>query len=1013
MKKAVKISLISVGSLLLLLIVVVGVALWLIFTPSKLTSIVNRVSDKVITCESHFESVDLTLWRTFPNVGLKVNNMVIVNPMQGAPSDTLAKVAHVVVGMDLKAFLKNDSIIVKQLVIDNPTANVYINAEGVTNYDIFNSSDEESTSESSEMALAFDINEVAVNHLNVDFINEQDSMHVGVRDLNIDIDGEGDSDLLEARLKLKVKDLLFDLKGDQFVTFDTPHENKYLLQSNLDAQVSLNQMGLTIHKGTLKLDNYEVDLNGDVSLATEDRDMSMDVAFKTNKWNIPQLLTLLPETYTSWQEGMEFDADVMLSGTVKGVMNDSIMPQVTADLSLSDGSFAYKEVIPYRLTHVNGKLTAWLDLSEKGISNLKLHELSARTGKNRLSLNGKVDDLLGEMNTDANLLATLRLVDLAPMLPKDMPLDIKGNADLKLHAVTDLAQIQSMDLAHMKVNGSMKLKGLDVVYDSITLNSKQMEVALAIPAKRHTKEFKELLSADIVAGDFLANVPQSQIVAEMSTVNVSLGVSDFMDEKQPLKVAADFDMRQLKAQMDTLSANITDPKGSFEMIPTGNKNGEVRYKINYQNRNMLAQMGDSLHLNVAGLSIKGGATYDSTRSNVLKQWSPNFDVQVMRGVVEVAQLPYTVQMPDFKFNYQPEKCQLSDANIVFGNSDFYLSGEIEGLEDWISHEGMLTGDLNFTSNYTNVDDLMDVFSGLGSNQDTLQKQREEDHVPQEANPFIVPKDVNITLHTNIRESMAFGNELQELAGNVIINDGVAILDQVGFVCKAARMQLTGMYKSPRPNHLFVGLDFHLLDIQIHELVDMIPYVDTIVPMLSAFDGNADFHLAAETYLFANYQPKTSTIRGAAGLTGKDLVVLDNETFDKIASLLMFKKKTQNKIDSLDVEMTVFRKEVDIYPFLLSMDTYQLCVAGRHTLDNAYNYHLEILHSPIPGRLAVDVKGVLPKLGFSLGSVQYAELYKPKKQGAVENQTLALKQLIRQSLESNVRESTRSRTRSQE
>ena len=125
---------------------------------------------------------------------------------------------------------------------------------------------------------------------------------------------------------------------------------------------------------------------------------------------------------------------------------------------------------------------------------------------------------------------------------------------------------------------------------------------------------------------------------------------------------------------------------------------------------------------------------------------------------------------------------------------------------------------------------------------------------------------------------------------------------------------------------------------------------------------------------------------------------------------MFKKKTENRIDSLDVEMTLFRDEVELYPFLLSMDRYQLCASGRHTLENAYNYHLEILHSPVPGRLAVDVKGVLPKLNFSLGKVQYEELYKPEKKGVVENHTLELKQMIRQALESNVRETTRTRER---
>jgi len=207
------------------------------------------------------------------------------------------------------------------------------------------------------------------------------------------------------------------------------------------------------------------------------------------------------------------------------------------------------------------------------------------------------------------------------------------------------------------------------------------------------------------------------------------------------------------------------------------------------------------------------------------------------------------------------------------------------------------------------------------------------------------------------------------------------------------------------NFLFkevIAVQIHLLDIQIDELIDMIPTIDTLVPMLKSFKGNADFHLAAETYLTAGYKPKMSTMLGAAAISGKDLVVLDNETFDKISSLLMFKKKTENKIDSLDVEMTVFRNELEVFPFLLSMDKYQVCVAGRHTLDNRCNYHLELLKSPLPVRLAVDVKGSLSKPKIELGKVRYANLFKPEKQNKVQERTMEIKRQVRQSLERNVR-----------
>ncbi len=300
---------------------------------------------------------------------------------------------------------------------------------------------------------------------------------------------------------------------------------------------------------------------------------------------------------------------------------------------------------------------------------------------------------------------------------------------------------------------------------------------------------------------------------------------------------------------------------------------------------------------------------------------------------------------------------------------------------------------------------------MGTDADTIEAQRIEDNVDTSAHPFIVPKDVDFTFHTRIKEATAFENDLREVAGDVRIRDGVAVLNQVGFVCKAARMQLTGMYKTPRFNHIFVGMDFHLLDINIQELIKMIPYVDTIVPILADLEGAADFHLCAETYVNAFYKPKVSTLRAAGALTGHDLVVLDNKDVDRIAKLLQMKswrdKDSKMHVDSIDVAMTVFRKEMEVYPFLLTMHKYQIVAEGRHDLSNNYDYHVELVKTPLPVRLAVDVYGTMPKLKFDISpKLRYKNLYRPAKRTEIDEEVLRLKAMIRQSLESNVKQETR-------
>jgi len=237
---------------------------------------------------------------------------------------------------------------------------------------------------------------------------------------------------------------------------------------------------------------------------------------------------------------------------------------------------------------------------------------------------------------------------------------------------------------------------------------------------------------------------------------------------------------------------------------------------------------------------------------------------------------------------------------------------------------------------------------------------------------------------------------------VQVHDGVLLLDGLTFITPAARMQLTAMYRTPRTNHLFLGIDYHMMDIEIGELLTMIPDIDTLMPMLRSFGGKGEFHFAAETYLDSLYNVKKSTLRGSASIKGNNLVLMDGETFSEIAKKLRFNKKTENKVDSLSAEFTIFRNEIDVYPFLIVMDKYKAVVAGRHNLDMSFDYHISVVDCPLPIKLGVDIKGDVDNLSYKLAKCRYAEYFRPTSRHAVEAKQLELRKMIRDALAEKVR-----------
>lgn len=1039
-KKGWKITWISLGSLLGVVVLVLCVAMWIIFTPSQLTKLVNKLAGNFLTCEAHFENVDFTLISTFPDAGLKIKNVTLVKKMDGAPNDTLAFIGDVTVGIDLMAYLKRDEVIVHQVYVDNAKANLYIDKEGRCNYDILPPS-EDTTSKSEPPAL-IDLKKVEVKNLTARLKDERDGLdaelcgfglamdghiedsdikgrlqadcheliahnqawNVEVEQLSMDanvdkqglsvdalatvggkkvaltlndsvgspslatvlegftmqLDGDNSLNVLNGMLDVQVENGTFDMAGQQMVNSTLQEAQAPLLKTHVPFSYNLITKELKVEESHVDIADVGLIIGGEVDMDTT---MKVDVALRTaDDWPLKEVLSYIPEAYSSFRKGMEVDGRVCLEATAKGSLGNGEMPVVDVSMMIDDGLYYCPTMLPYRISSVSGRVEGRLDMTENGVSMAKVDRLYARTKDSRLILSGRADDLLGQIRVDAAVKGSLPLHDVYPMLPEGMNLRAEGDATLDAQAKFALADIQSRNFEKITASGNVKVQEVDVDYNGLCALVPEVNVDVVVPAQLHKDKLADVHITGGGEGSLRVENGTWRVESQSNILDIKLGVNNLLKTD----LAAEYDIA------------VGETEAAF----------------------------DSTSVSTGGLALKGTMHLDPSKEDFLGQYNPRFNFSTHSAMLLTSKLPEALQLTELELDYKPEMCEIVSAQLKMGRTDLDLFGRVEDLEPWLEGNAMLRGYLNFSSEYSDVDQMMDLFSGVGSDPDSLEAMRKEDTVPAEANPFIVPKNVDITLLTHIKRSVAFGNDLRDLSGELTVKDGVAILDQMGFTCKAARMQLTAIYKSPRPNNLFTSIDFHLLDIQIDELLDMIPCIDTLVPMLKAFDGNADFHLAGETFLNARYQPKMSSLLGSAAISGKDLVVFEDESLAKTAKLIGLKswKDDDNKIriDSMSVEMTCFRKEIEVYPFLLNMGKYSFCISGVHTLDNLCNYHIELLKNPLIIQVGVDIKGSLSDPKISLGKVRYGDFYKPEKKGVASKKALELKNMIRRELERNVR-----------
>lgn len=994
MKRFLKIAGITLGVLVLLVIAAASIAVWWVFTPKRLTPIVRDVAKEYILCEHEIGDVELTFFSTFPEFGLKTGSLCLINPMPGAPSDTLLYAPEVIARVDVMAFLNRRKLIVNELRLDDMQACVYINAEGADNFSVFLTS-EEAEEDTAAFSLPFDTLEIkglSLSARHLIFVDEKDTLSAALNDLAIHAEA-GNWDAM--RLRLTAPDITVAMQGTQYA-------DHVSFKAEMPLAMDLENMAFRLFDARFALNEFDFSLDGSAALKPE---MTVDMTLATGEWGIQPLLSLVPARFTEPLRDLSFDGFFRLNAHAQGMVKDSILPLVDAQLNLRDARGRYKP-LPYTLQDVQAELSAHLDLNNGDASSVLIRSLSAKTRDTRLALKGKADRLLGDMFLDVEAKADVNLKDIAYFLPNTMQVDgrTKGTVALKMR----LADLTAMQLEKGTVRGDLTLHEISYRTDSLYATLPGItDLHLLLPNPSPSHRTLGWLRADINT-EALQLAMEPALTAQLGAAKLMLETGNMLSNDPKIYASAYVESeKELYATYDTISAYMQAPGvAAYVVYDTKAENALPSFRASIGADVLKAKYGQTLEAETGRIDLKAASRYNPNGQNILLQLNPKVSVDLHSAQVRTSLFDREISVPQITFDYSNRRFTIETSQFHIGNSDFALVGEVTNMGQWMQHKGILTGELNFTSQYSDVNELMALFSADNGSEETPQPAEAASAAPAApkdtaaTEPFLVPTTVDLALNTHIYEADVFNQRVRNLAGRLYVKDGTLVLEEMGFVCKAAKMQLTAMYRTPRKNHLYVGFDYHMLDVNIQELIGMIPQIDTILPMLKSFRGAAEFHLAAETYLKQDYSIKPSTLRGACSVFGKDLVVMDSETFSQIAKLLMFSKKTENRVDSLSAEITLYKKEIDIYPFCVSMDNYMVALGGRHNLDMSFDYHVNVL-SPI--YLGVDVGGTFDDLDIRLAPCRYAKDFKPLFHGKVDTQSAELRSLIRESMRRNVKE----------
>ena len=770
MKKVLKIGFIAVGSLVAFVAAVVCIACWLIFTPARLTSIVNKVADKYLDCEMSVGEIDLTIFSTFPEVSLQLSDVVLINPIDSAANDTVAAMQHCRAVLDAGALLNEQVVILRGLHLNGGWVNLYTNAEGKANYMVF-PVDTVTVEEVDTVAFEIpdvDIKEIDMRDIRVSYYDATVGQKAVIEGLALQVNGRMLGEQLQAALNASLQKISVDIEGE----------------SAMNASVENVMLGV---EGKLQGDDMECELKlkagvvdalvPDMNAHVEQVEWTFNGCAKEGKWTGNIALTTQPVVadmegdmaMSAVLSSVQFKADAQWQGNDVAVNPSLLLPELT--VTLDGEQMLDKADIQLRAALHTDTLLSHVALTQ-GLLTLNEHEINLKGGVEMPD----TSTINADINFETNHSDITRLLALVPQSYRYLfdGIAVSGGVALKGEGHGSLVDGQ----AHIgKVGAVLSLDNIDLQYnDSIELQSHRANINMVYNGKRdHATGYlvSDMLHVAMVG---MADAQLRDVKGSFSVLQAMRVADGYVDAQ------VHFSMEELAGEMDTLGLFTRD--AAMDITLNADKNKELHFDAALLLDSMHTAMGSLVTASTGKLSVKVHAAYDETGENILSQWDPQLAVEVQAGDVASSMITVPVAIPHIQFDYADGRFTINDSRILLGNSDFGLRGDVHSIDSFINKTGLLKAELDFWSAFTDVTQLMDLVSGLGVTEETMEEEVAEEVVTSEDDPFMVPLGVDVKLNTDIRTVNVNGFKFDDIGGHVTVKDGVLVLEEMGFTSDA-------------------------------------------------------------------------------------------------------------------------------------------------------------------------------------------------------------------------------------
>lgn len=457
-KKSVLGKILKWTGLTLLVLIILIIAAPFIFK-KQIVQFVKDTANKELNAKVNFGDFDLSLFRSFPDFNLSVDDVSVAN-IGDFEGDTLLSAKNLSVSLDLMSVIKGDKYEIHTISIDKPRIHAIVLKDGKANWDITKPSADTTkavdTGESDPFKMGLEKFEIKNGYIVYD--DASLGFYTELYNMNHILKGDFTSDNFVMETLTEIERFTMNYGGVAYM-------NKVKTRIKADMDADMPNFKFTFKENEFSFNELTLGLDGYFAMPKED--MDMDLKFKANQTEFKNILSLVPGVYTADFKDVKTSGSLSLDGFAKGIYNDKKMPAFGCRLLIKDAMFQYPS-LPKSATNIQVDLLVDNKTGEPDATVIDLKKFHVDLGGNPIDAVMHVSTPVSDANIDAKVLAKINLATMKDIIPLEKGDDLNGmiTADVKMKG-----RMSSIEKEHYdEFNAQGTLAVIDMNYKSKSLN---------------------------------------------------------------------------------------------------------------------------------------------------------------------------------------------------------------------------------------------------------------------------------------------------------------------------------------------------------------------------------------------------------------------------------------------------------------------------------------------------------------------------------------------------------------